>query len=463
MSVVVRLARAPFAAPAAVLLAAMLLGAAAALAVAPPALLLTAVSALAGGVLLLRFGRFEHLVLAIPLLAGAVNFARIQTGTESRLVFSLVAALGVVAFWLLQLRINPTLRPRRALPLTWPLLAFMGVNVVAYVWSLALWDPAVVPWPSFRFVQFIALIVNLLLPAVALLVAYRLQEEIWLRRLVAIILAIGTAAAVSRSLGLPLTAMFRNGTSGVFSAWFCALALGQLLFNRSLRRWQQGLLLLGIGGWFFVGIVRGAWWLTGWLPMVAASGVVLLLRSWRLAAISALVGVVVIALNFDPLYQRVIVANVDEGSLARLILWRTALSHAVAHPLFGTGPAGYAVYNTAFNPSGVRSPHNNYLDILVQTGVVGLALFGWLLVAIGRLGWQVRRLTQGAGFRAGLANGILGGWAGAALGMLLGDWVLPFAYNQTISGFDNAVFTWIATGALVVLWQLQQREQGAQP
>ena len=39
--------------------------------------------------------------------------------------------------------------------------------------------------------------------------------------------------------------------------------------------------------------------------------------------------------------------------------------------------------------------------------------------------------------------------------MMLGDWVLPFAYNQTITGFDNAAFTWVLLGGMVSLHHIQ--------
>jgi hypothetical protein len=40
---------------------------------------------------------------------------------------------------------------------------------------------------------------------------------------------------------------------------------------------------------------------------------------------------------------------------------------------------------------------------------------------------------------------------GMAVGMMLGDWALPFAYNETIAGFDNAVLTWVLLGGMVAL------------
>ncbi|MEJ2557924.1 MAG: hypothetical protein P8186_17195 [Anaerolineae bacterium] len=40
--------------------------------------------------------------------------------------------------------------------------------------------------------------------------------------------------------------------------------------------------------------------------------------------------------------------------------------------------------------------------------------------------------------------------------MMLGDWVLPFAYNQTIVGFDHSVYTWLFLGGMVSLYRITQ-------
>jgi hypothetical protein len=40
---------------------------------------------------------------------------------------------------------------------------------------------------------------------------------------------------------------------------------------------------------------------------------------------------------------------------------------------------------------------------------------------------------------------------GIILAMALGDWVIPFVYNQTIAGFDYTIETWLAIGMLVAL------------
>jgi hypothetical protein len=38
--------------------------------------------------------------------------------------------------------------------------------------------------------------------------------------------------------------------------------------------------------------------------------------------------------------------------------------------------------------------------------------------------------------------------------MAFGDWMLPFAYTQTIAGFDYTVYSWLFIGALLALDQM---------
>ena len=116
--------------------------------------------------------------------------------------------------------------------------------------------------------------------------------------------------------------------------------------------------------------------------------------------------------------------------------------------VFGMGPAGYAAYNMFYHPIDARSTHNNYFDVLAQTGVVGFVCFVWLLSRFVRVGLSIRKSFAGKrNFEEMFALATLGGCFGVIVGMALGDWVLPFAYNQTISGFDNAQFTWVFSSA----------------
>jgi hypothetical protein len=96
--------------------------------------------------------------------------------------------------------------------------------------------------------------------------------------------------------------------------------------------------------------------------------------------------------------------------------------------------------------------HSNYIDILSQTGVVGLFFCLWFLGALAWMGYQLHlRLRGHADFSEGLASATLAGCIGCVVSMALGDWMFPFVYTQTIAGFDYAVYSWVLLGAMVAL------------
>ena len=108
----------------------------------PMLLLAGAVGAL-GLLIWHRVGRFEHGILAIALAGGLLNFFTLPTGTQSRIVISLLIALALAGLWLLEMLVTTkriTLEPS---PINKPLLAFVVISVVAYLWSTLLRDPLV--------------------------------------------------------------------------------------------------------------------------------------------------------------------------------------------------------------------------------------------------------------------------------------------------------------------------------
>lgn len=175
----------------------------------------------------------------------------------------------------------------------------------------------------------------------------------------------------------------------------------------------------------------------------------------------ALLGSLYLAMNFDYYWQNIVVSQEEEGSgSGRVELWERNLQHVADHPLFGMGPAGYAIYNMTYHPEDARSTHNNFFDILAQTGIIGFGVFLWLMATFVRLGLRVRRALAGRrDFEGAFASAALAGCIGALAAMMFGDWVLPFAYNQTITGFDNASFTWVFLGGMVSLYHIVNRAE----
>jgi hypothetical protein len=127
-----------------------------------------------------------------------------------------------------------------------------------------------------------------------------------------------------------------------------------------------------------------------------------------------------------------------------------------ANPVFGTGFANYHFITPLFSLRGFYNEfnsHNNYVDIAVQTGLLGLLCFFWFFGKVGLLGWGLRDRVSG-GFAKAYVNGALGGLVGMVILGALGDWVLPFVYNIGLSGFRVSVMGWLFLGGLVVLEQV---------
>ena len=73
-------------------------------------------------------------------------------------------------------------------------------------------------------------------------------------------------------------------------------------------------------------------------------------------------------------------AHSNEGEGVRLVLWREAFNLTAENPISGVGAGAYRV---AFEQSprvsladSPETPHNDYLLVLSQLGILGVVLFG---------------------------------------------------------------------------------------
>jgi hypothetical protein len=84
--------------------------------------------------------------------------------------------------------------------------------------------------------------------------------------------------------------------------------------------------------------------------------------------------------------------------LPRMLLWNTALAITRDHPWLGIGPDNFRhVYGRYLGLATWDSrihTNNTYLEVLVGTGVVGLAAVSWLMVAMAATVWGQWRTTS---------------------------------------------------------------------
>ena len=385
----------------------------------------------------------------LPLVAAVVPLS-IGTGTQSPLVAALLFAMLLVGLWIVRgvltrdliLVRSPVVAPTIVLMLTW-IVAFLvsGVNRPALVW---LWDAFFLP----RLGQLGVVLVS----AFVLLLALNTgRDRRWLAVATWTLILCGTIAVAAFFFHAESAIRFMS-TGGLFTMWGIGLAYGQALFNRDLPRWLRLALLALVIAWLIKALVMQSIWFSGWLPSLVVVLVLTLLRSRMVFLGVVAAGAIWVFLNQTTVQYILYAQKVEEGDLTRAAIWAQAWELVHAHPILGTGPAGYAAYYMSVFPNSQysMSTHSNYMDILVETGVVGAFVFGWFFLALLRAGWTARRRWR-TGFVGGVAQSGFAGIFGVLAAMALGDWFIPFVYNQTIAGFRYTVYSWLFFGYLAAL------------
>jgi O-antigen ligase len=241
--------------------------------------------------------------------------------------------------------------------------------------------------------------------------------------------------------------------------WMTALAGGLLLFDRQLPFPGRLYCLAILVALVYLAFVRLSTWMSGLVPMSATLAVLIALR-FRSKSLCIFLVVGLLAFRYLPVaYEELGWAEeLAISGRGRLGHYQITLMLAMRRPWFGLGMAAYRHYSWTVPHEIARvlfrgqqvSSHNNYIDIFAQMGGVGLAVFGWLVIAVGRVVRQVSRRFDG-GFEAAYAYAALAGLVGMLVSGLLGDWFLPFVYNISFKGFRSSVMGWVFLGGVVAL------------
>jgi len=290
--------------------------------------------------------------------------------------------------------------------------------------------------------------VMVMLPLATLLTANTINDSNSLRWMAGLTITVGVAGFLAESIGVPLPI----NTAGLIGMWVVTLSISLAIFHRQLW-WPVRLVLIALAGWWlYQSFVLNIHWVAGWLPSFVAICVLSFMHSWRALLIVLVVLFLLIGPNQEFYLGTFIQQEAEESLYTRLEAWEVTWDVIQDHLLLGTGPAGYAVYFMTYYPTRAMATHNNFFDIIAQTGVLGLVFLIWMLSGLIAVGIKVhRRLRCTKTFEESLANASLAGLAGTIVIMMFGDWLFPFAYTQTIAGFDYIVPTWLFMGVLLAL------------
>jgi O-antigen ligase len=370
--------------------------------------------------------------------------------------------MGLVGLWVVDMVIVKREISLVASPTIPPLIVFSAVTVLAFLVGFLPWFPS--PQAPIEN-QVGGVAIFLLSFAAFILVAHQVRDIRWLKWMVYLFMALAAPSIIigmriipaSQTLNRLLYSAKTTGGS-LFWIWLVAMSFSQAVFNRKLHwRWRIVFALITVGN-LYLSLGRNRGWTSGWAPVLTAMFVILWVGKPRIAMPLTMVGTAIVIVMFQPIYNAVFVAGGNDYSAeTRLAAWVILGEIIKENPILGLGPANYYNYTALFPILGWYvefNSHNNYVDIVAQTGILGLLCFFWFIIVVARLGWQLRTKVPKGGFSQAYVYACLGGLAGTLVAGLLGDWVLPFVYNIGIFGMRASSMGWLFLGGLVAIDQL---------
>jgi hypothetical protein len=414
-------------------------------------LVVGAVAALCG--LILVYRHFSYAVMAL-ILTTTIAAPEIPRDMTTTLLLLILLTLIWLTRLLLVERSFQSLRP--ALPNRFIPLFILAV-IVSFLWSLSYADPQIIPLQNDKLLpRLVTALVMILSPVALLLFGNFIRTITEIKWVIWYFIIFGAFALLPRLFNFELPPNFNTG--GQLPAWVGIFALGQSLFNDKLARWQRLALLALVAGWVFVAFVLENTWLSGWTPLLAGVAIILVLRSRIMIVVFAAVIVAYGMANLDAIEAMIQEETVESGE-SRLAAGNFTVDIANRHFLFGTGPTGYYFYMRLYLVDLFQLSHNNYIDIYAQTGIFGFASYLLLWGAVGWTVWRTYRMVPRRGFEGGLAASLVAAYVITLGIMMLGDWVIPFTYTQTMRGLSYTIWPWLWAGLAIALGYIARQDQ----
>ncbi|MFH0777595.1 MAG: O-antigen ligase family protein [Candidatus Eisenbacteria bacterium] len=154
----------------------------------------------------------------------------------------------------------------------------------------------------------------------------------------------------------------------------------------------------------------------------------------------------------------------QSGTWDRIPIAMDAVKIWLEHPLFGIGFGPYGRFSEVFvwyahfgSWGYVNSAHNDFLQVLADVGLLGLALYVWMLVAMGR---EARKALAGTAdwFRRALAVSFAGVLVAVIAGNFASELVLGTANNGDYLNLSARIYYWMFLGVIVAMNTLPSRQ-----
>ncbi|HJW89051.1 MAG TPA: O-antigen ligase family protein [Anaerolineales bacterium] len=410
--------------------------------------------------MVIAFLRWPPVSLVVLVVISLISPFSLGTGTDTSLSANILLLSLLLGLWLVDLFVSKN-RSKTVLSRSYlPLIILLGAITFSFLNGQLPWYMLVRGAPLRAQIGALAMIVFAV--GAFVLVAWHTEEIKWLRRMTWAFLIIGALIVIGRiipQVGQLFNQYYSEPVShSIFWVWMVAISLSQALFNQQLKtHWRVALFALVISA-FYVTLIKGRFWSSGWIPALIAVVGIIWFGMPRLRWLVLAGGVLIILLSNQWIVNFVMYGN-DYSWITRLEAWRIVLDMTKASPILGLGPANYRFYTPLFPIMGYYvqfNSHNNFIDIFAQFGLIGLGLFLWFFIEVGLSGLKLRNKVSD-GFAHAYLIGGLGGLLGMLTAGMLGDWFLPFVYNIGLSGFQISLLGWMFLGGIVAIEQIYKK------
>lgn len=256
--------------------------------------------------------------------------------------------------------------------------------------------------------------------------------------------------------GLPLDAMGWGFHRAVgfygFYLTFAALVMMVFFFATGFLQETKKWYFLVLAGLSVLAIV-GTFARSIWLALTAMIPIFAFTRGKKTGVIVSVLLVVVIAagvLGVPALRYRAESILEPAQNETRLNLWKTAVQISKDHPVLGIGEDNWDIMFGRYRVDGfydtIVHPHNDYLTVLVSSGVPGLLAFVALWVSSLVSGFRLIRNASDA-----VARAVALGTTFSLMGFLIGG-----MFQNYYGTFINCLGWWFVVGLLLAAERLHQ-------
>jgi O-antigen ligase len=468
----------PPAAMTATLLLYLLLSVGLAIAMAQPLLFpaIGLIGAIAINMIVLLFVRSEFVLPIYLLVAGpSVALSLSSSGILSRLYIGNMMFFLVTIIWLL-LRLLPQRTAKEPLlprALLLPILSLIAIGLISILYSHFFPDPQVIyAFPHSNTSVYVtnAAEIMLLIGLPMFLVVVpgvvrsmkHVQWTIIAYTAIGLLYALGTIFAAPLGLysqevilGVRRPQVFGEVSSalGTLLVLFTCITFTQAIYAPSIvKRTLWG----SITAIFALGVIMTFGresWIGLFLALLAM--IVIYTKNWKILILALILPIFVLLIPgvtdfFDP--------SKTYGA-DRLKIWQDAITIWLHSPIMGTGAGNYQFFDDAFGTDVVGVAHNQYLQMLAETGVQGLVCMLW---AMGAVGWLCLRIFKNATTRLGKAVSLsyLGFFVATLFaGLFTSSFIPSAADGGGTAAFVSESYRWLLLGLALSVPRLERQAQ----